>query len=139
MKTQVPDVRLRPTTAASAIALVALVTVLSGCGSAARMASDHVDASRIRQIRMNMSADDVTAILGQPFSIEPVPYRPGGVVMNYSRRVPYSWSYPMLWVHLTDGRVVEVYAKLYEGFDDRGVYTLNVDRQWESSDFSAIF
>ena len=121
------------------ISVSVLALILSGCGSAARLASDHVDASRIRQIRIAMTESDVAAILGQPFSIEPVPYRPGGTVMNYARRAPYAWSYPMLWVHLADGRVVEVYAKLYEGFDDRGVYTLNADRSWESADFGAIF
>jgi hypothetical protein len=124
---------------AGLIGVTALAVIMSGCASTARLASDRVDASRIRQIRLDMAESEVTAILGQPFSVERVPYRPGGVTMNYTKRAPYAWSYPMLWVHLSNGRVVEVYAKLYQGFDDRAVYALGADRRWESAEFGAIF
>lgn len=121
------------------ISVLALAIVLSGCVSAARLASDRVDASRIRQIRIDMAESEVRAILGQPLSVERVPSMPDSATMNYTKRALYAWSYPMLWVHLEDGRVVSVYAKLYKGFDDRGVYVLTADRLWESADFDAIF
>lgn len=45
----------------------------------------------------------------------------------------------MLWVHLTKGKVVEVYAKRHNTADSDGVYGLRADGRWESPRFALTF
>jgi hypothetical protein len=124
------------------LCVLLVAAIANACGRSAYLASSAIDAFAIRQVRLGMTVEEVVAILGQPFSIEPKPiefHGPDASTMNYSKRVPSAWSYPMLWVHLKNRRVVEVYAKSYVGWDDRGVYGLSRERQWEAADFESIF
>ena len=88
-----------------------------------------------------MSEEDVVAILGAPLKSGPSLNHEGRRTLTYTR-----WrlrpSYPMLWVHLEQGSVVEVYAKIYTdwGTDDEGVYGLSSQLQFESTEtFESIF
>jgi hypothetical protein len=59
-----------------------------------------------------MSESEVTAILGAPLSTKLDQTR-GVKTLEYARPVRGARWYPMLWVHLREDRVVEVYAKKY--------------------------
>ncbi len=95
----------------------------------------------IRAVRLGMTREEVEAILGPPMSSERTPYRERGVTLTYSRPVPFARWYPMLWVHLREGRVISVYAKRYIlwGIDDIGVYGLGAEGRWEGTEFQATF
>jgi hypothetical protein len=60
-----------------------------------------------------MSRDDVERILGRPVGVEKqdAPYGPNPETLVYFHRLPTPVNFPMLWVHLRDGKVYEVYAK----------------------------
>jgi SmpA / OmlA family len=103
-----------------------------------------VNVRAIRQIRIGMSQAEVEAILGEPFSTEKKDeyyYGTNAYVMRYSKPVQLARWFPMLWVHLKNGKVEEVYAKRYIlwGVDDEGVYGLDVDRHWEATSFKETF
>jgi hypothetical protein len=79
-----------------------------------------------------MTRQDVEAALGPAFAAEPEPsLGETRVVMTYTRPPALAYSYPMLWVHLEGGRVIEVYAKRYVwwGIDNTGIYLLSKDVQ----------
>jgi hypothetical protein len=109
-----------------------------GCGGRADLSSPLIDASSIRRVQLGMTESEVVSILGQPFSVEGRTDEPRHRVMNFSCPAGGYW-YPMLWVHLRDGRVNEVYAKRYEGWDDASVYSLTSERRWESPHFGETF
>jgi len=83
-----------------------------------------VTAEAIRAMRLEMSEDEVYRIIGPPFFTYPTSYGSRRITLQYTRRVLGARWYPMLWVHLEDGRVVDVYAKKYVrwGTDDLAVY-----------------
>ena len=126
----------------SFIVLISLTVVLGSCGRS-RLAGK-VTTTSVREIKYGMSKDEVLKILGHPFSIEPRSiqyYGRNAYTMNYSQPIEYARWYPMLWIHLKNNKVVEVYAKRYImfGVDDEGVYGLDDKRQWESKQFESTF
>ncbi len=79
-------------------------------------------------VRLGMERQDVEQILGMPYDVADDPSAGvGRQVMTYTQPARWAYSYPMLWVHLTDGRVHEVYAKRYIlwGVDDQGISSLS--------------
>ena len=83
-----------------------------------------------------MSRAEVGRILGAPFS--EAQEEPGHVVLTYSRRPFGARFYPMLWVHLHDGNVGEIYAKRYGLWvidDDIGIYGLSDETNFERPQF----
>jgi hypothetical protein len=96
----------------------------------------------IRAVRAGMTREEIEAILGPPVSAAPTGYyHEGGVTLTYARPVPFARWYPMLWVHLHEGRVISVYAKRYIawGMDDLGVYVRDGAQRWERAEFEATF
>ncbi len=106
--------------------------------------SGNVTRDKIKKIEIDMTEEQATAILGQPYSLEPYIQEHLGqqsFVMVYSKPVPWARWYPMLWIHLDDNSVTEVYAKRYVlwGFDDKGVYGLTKEKKWENKYFADTF
>ncbi len=101
-----------------------------------------VTRDRVRAIEVGMTQPEVRAILGEPISVEShVGQNDETVKLTYTRHTLAVRFHPMLWVHLRDGRVREVYAKRYGSWidDDIGIYVLNADRRWESPVFERLF
>ena len=88
-----------------------------------------------------MSRQEVEERLGPPLDIELDGFGRGDNIESlvYFRRRPMPIQYPMLWIHLRDGKVVEVYAKRHYTADSYGVYGLSVNHQWETRDFLTTF
>ena len=120
---------------ASVIGLVALAT-----GRGGEAVASGVTRDAIRSIRVGMTEGELVRILGEPLSSDFDAGR-GVRTLNYARAVPGARWYPMLWVHLREGRVSEVYAKKYVwwGKDDEGVYILNDAGQSETREFERTF
>jgi hypothetical protein len=87
-----------------------------------------------------MTRAEVERVLGTPLAEEQE--EPGHLVLTYSRPPFAARFYPMLWVHLRDGKVAEVYAKRY-GFwvidDDIGIYGLSKETNFERPEFTQLF
>jgi hypothetical protein len=102
-----------------------------------------ITVENIRAIRIGMSRQDVERFLGVPLHVEAdnatrtTTERVDTLV--YFRRLPPPLAYPMLWVHLRDGKVAEVYAKRHGLFDSWGVYGRSAARQWETAEFLSTF
>lgn len=107
----------------------------------ARHLSPGVTVDAIRAIQIGMTEEEVYSILGQPFHRGPASFDPAVLTLTYSKPVFLARWYPMLWVHLRDGRVIEVYAKRYIGWgtDDVVVYWLGEDGYWEAELFKQTF
>lgn len=98
-----------------------------------------VTATAVRRIEVGMKREQVGQILGAPrkewaerfFGVGGERHR---VVLQYARPVPWARWYPMLWVHLEAGSVVEVYAKRYDWIDDEGIYSQTASQRWEKTD-----
>jgi hypothetical protein len=107
--------------------------------------SGNVTIDRIKKIEIGMTEEQTVNILGQPYSIEPYNIQKNlgrrSFVMVYSKSVPGVMWYPMLWIHLENKLVTEVYAKRYGcwGFDDKGVYGLTKGKKWETESFKDTF
>lgn len=99
-----------------------------------------VTAQRVRSVRVGMPEREVLRLLGEPFRSRFDPTL-GRTSLEYARAPRFARSYPMLWVHLKDGKVAEVYAKKYVwwGLDDEGIYGATDDGAWESAAFEAAF
>ena len=98
-------------------------------------------AAEVRKIKLGMSADEVTGILGQPRTVEPssLPYLVGGTTFEYSQlRLA---SRPKLWVHFWEGKVVQVFAKEYPHLgDDNPIYLKSASHtSFEDPEFEAVF
>jgi hypothetical protein len=124
--------------------LLAAALLSSGCGKAwepfgRAELSERVSVGTIRELRLGMSREEVVALLGEPLSEGP--NHSGFYTLTFSKPVDVAGWYPMLWVHLRDGRVEQVFAKRYVewGIDDRGVYSLNDGGRWESNEFERTF
>jgi hypothetical protein len=118
--------------------LVTVALAASACLAQSNLPRD--TTSNVRKIQLGMSRQDVERWLGQPLSVEEDGY--GGKnteSLVYFRRLPPPIQYPMLWVHLRDGKVFEVYAKRHYTLDSYGVYVLSADLHWESPEFTATF
>ena len=88
-----------------------------------------------------MTEEDVLAILGPPFFGATASYDPEITTLTYSKPAYFAKWYPMLWVHLRDGRVRGIYAKRYSfwGEDDLGVYGSGIGGHWETDMFERTF
>lgn len=83
--------------------------------------AEAVTAKNIVRIRLGMSKKAVTGILGKPVKENN---------QTYTYTAEIAENHPMLWVHFNENEVVrEVYAKYYEGWDDRGIYGLSRTRE----------
>ena len=127
-----PGKRLR---LALVIVLVATSCDLTAPVCGARDMAAGITASTIRRVQIGMRRDEVERILGAPFAetARQYPAPDGGSVtlLEYSRPVRGARWYPMLWVHIERGAVIEVYAKRYVdwGTDDEGVYSRLPERE----------
>ena len=90
-----------------------------------------------------MTQRDVQDIIGPPVSVERHAWNhEETTTLTYSRHTMAARYHPMLWVHLREGKVREVYAKRYGLWildDDIGIYGLSADRRWESPIFEEMF
>ena len=121
------------------LVLVVLAVTASGCLTQSNLPAG-VTASNVRKIQLGMSRTDVEGLLGPPLSVEP--YSPGETnseSLIYFRGLPPPIHYPMLWVHLRDGKVFSVYAKRHDILNSWGVYVLSSSLKWESPEFVTAF
>ena len=114
--------------------------ILPACTGTGRDLGPQVTRDHVRAVRVGMTRTETETLLGAPFKEDIV--EPGHVELTYSRPPFGSRYHPMLWVHLRNGKVAEVYAKRYGFFfidDDIGIYGLNDDQQFERPEFSQLF
>lgn len=126
---------------AVALGLGAVSMLLSiSCSEPGGGVAHGVTRGGIRSVQLGMTEDDVMRFLGRPLAVKADRAR-GVTTLEYSRPVRTSQSYPMLWIHLKDGRVKEVYAKRYLnwGLDDEGAYVLSDAGRWEGRSFEEAF
>lgn len=120
------------------------LALLIGCGAAScgtgRDVGTTVTRSRIESIQVGMTQHQVEQLLGHPRSTEQA--SDGTVVLSYAKRPPGVRWYPMLWVHIKDGKTTEVYAKRC-GFvwwdEEVGVYRMSRSGTWKSPEFDSLF
>lgn len=98
-----------------------------------------VTPAAIRAIRVGMSHDAVTAILGQPLQTRA--WAPAEMLLLYAR--PHAlapWS-SRLWIYLRGGRVDTIQGERIPLIaDKRGVYLLQAERPpWATDEFEATF
>jgi hypothetical protein len=105
--------------------------------------SSAVTAERIKAVRVGMSQAEVVACLGEPKEVYWSEWvgSQRRLTLQFSQPVAGVRWYPMLWVHLQNGTVAEVYAKRYVlwGADDEGVYGLDEQGRWEAESFGPTF
>lgn len=94
----------------------------------------------IRAIQNGMTEEQVLAIIGPPLDRGPSSHDPEVTTLVYSKSAYFARWYPMLWIHLRDGRVIDVYGKRYIdwGVDDMGVYGTG-NGPWETEWFERTF
>lgn len=103
--------------------------------------AEGVTVEAIRAVQNGMSEEEVITILGEPVAYTRPVHYPDTITLTYSKPAYFARWYPMLWVHLRNGKVVEVYAKRYIdwGSDDVGVYGIGDDHRWETDLFEQTF
>lgn len=147
------------------IILIFLVILIYPMTHGRSKLSNKVTVESIRKIRLGMVKEEVIEILGKPFyvgkmfemGVVTVYYErdfekdelerekktgdkiKGNFTLCFSKPVPYSLWYPMLWVHFINGKVSSVYAKRYDFFQERGVYLYHKGKRWESDLFEETF
>jgi hypothetical protein len=91
-----------------------------------------VTAANIRRITLGMSRSDVQKILGPPrreivSRAHDSNRASEQFTLQFANKVRYALWCPMIWVNFDNGRVVNVYAKRYEGWciDYQVVYCLS--------------
>jgi hypothetical protein len=99
-----------------------------------------VSATGIRSIRTGMSEQDVNRIRGDPIDREDDTALHERTLL-YAKPVRGARWYPMLWIHLRDGRVSVVYGKksIWWRIDDEGVYLLDESGHSENPYFEETF
>ena len=137
--------------------LVVMLTVFACACSQGRI-GDRVTIDTIVAVQPGMSYAQVVGAMGVPFQMESelpphvehgvrmqgemVPTSdPGGahVLLTYSEPGGWLATYPMVWVHLRDGKVSEIYVKRYPAGgpflgDDEGIYGYSTDQpRWQKS------
>lgn len=119
------------------ISILACVTVaLASCRSP-QIASS-VNPTSIRSVKIGMTEQQVTAILGQPLRIRP--WGPSAVIYDYA--VPgWALSSSGLWIYFEKGAVRTVQGKRHRLIgNDQAVYEARNDRPtFESPDFESTF
>lgn len=129
-----------PTKAFAHILGALSVVACAGCIGTGRDVGPLVTRANIQAIQLGMDRNEVEALLGSPFSVETE--RNGDLLLIYSRRPLGVRWYPMLSVHLRDGKVAEVYAKRYGLLvfdDDIGIYVLSNRARSKSPEFDRLF
>lgn len=125
------------------IALLTAGLLVVGCVGTGADMGPLVTRDRVRAIKVGMTQPEVRDILGEPISVDSLVWQNDETVrLTYTRHTLTARFHPMLWVHLRDGRVREVYAKRYGSWildDDIGIYVLNAERRWESPVFERVF
>jgi hypothetical protein len=124
-----------------AVTTLLLLVMTAGCFTQSNIPSG-VTGENIRRVELAMTRAEVEGILGPPVEVErreAKDYGPDAETLIYFHRLPIPRHYPMLWVHLANGRVVEVYAKRHNTAESDGMYGLSADRQWEAADFMSTF
>lgn len=125
----------------STLALLAIPLSFAGWWTThgVRLLADGVSVESIRAVHPGMTEDEVVTVLGPPTDRGPADH-PDLTTLTYSRPAYFAKWYPMLWVHLRDGKVDHVYAKRYVdwGTDDLAVY-ISADHRWESELFEPTF
>lgn len=103
--------------------------------------AEGVTVESIRAVENGMTEEEVVAILGNPIERAPSVNYPDAITLTYSKPAYFAKWYPMLWIHLRNDRVVDIYAKRYIdwGTDDIGVYGTGNDHQWETDLFEQTF
>lgn len=120
-----------------------LTTGLStaGCEYRGGLAPE-VTPARILSLKPGMTYYQVVEVIGEPIAARKkldlgqmaptTEVERGPVILDYARPVPWASSHPMLWIHLQDGVVVDIYAKR-GGFGtpgDEGVYGYSLHGRW---------
>ena len=103
--------------------LVAACGFSYGCVGTSHAAGSLVTKKHIRAVRIGMSQNELEQTLGAPISVQI--YSDDHRELTYTRWPTGARYYPMLWVHMTGNRVIEVYAKRYGWWlidDDIGIY-----------------
>jgi hypothetical protein len=128
------------------MAVGGLFSILAGCTSVqyARSADGRVvTQEKLRAVAIGMSEAEVEAMLGPPATVLPTPLHPGGHSLRYGGWKTLSSHYTVLWVHLNaEGRVVEIYSKLYGTWspdDEPRAFVRTADRHWEGKVFATAF
>jgi outer membrane protein assembly factor BamE (lipoprotein component of BamABCDE complex) len=102
-----------------------------------------ITRAMVRAIAPGMTEPEVRAILGPPASIDGPGHAGWGKTFQYGGARPLASAYTVLWVHFTsDGRVREIYAKLYPTSplaDEWGVYSFGAEKRWEGAHFARAF
>lgn len=86
--------------------------------------SEHIKATKILQVKLGMSKNDVIEILKEPVRKYSKNHQ-GYTTFQFTEE--HKCNYPMLWVHFDSLGVREVYAKYYDWIDDSGIYVLIKD------------
>ena len=108
--------------------------VLLGCTGYGHDVGQQVTRDHIRAIRLGMTRADVEALLGKPFAENHD--EPDHTFLTYSRKPSGVRFFPMLWVHLQNGKVSGVYSRRYDRLlvhDDVPVYWLEGDIRMEGN------
>ena len=102
-----------------------------------------VKRDTVRAVKLGMTQSEVQSVIGPPISIERhVSNDEETTTLTYARHPMAARFHPMLWIHLKEGKVREVYAKRYGPWildDDIGIYVVTAERRWESPVFEALF
>jgi len=122
---------------------VVLATTFAACAERVSSLAPLVTRDGIRAIKVGMTREEVEAILGTPITFSKE-YADSDSdrwhLMTYSRTAFGGMWYPMLWVHLEDGRVSSVYAKAYASdMSERGLYCHSESENWETPEFQRMF
>ena len=107
-----------------------------------------ITAARVRRVALGMSHEEVARLLGaarqtnysEVVGTDKSLRRLATLV--YSQPVRSAFGYPMLWIHLEDGKVRGVCAKHYYlwGADDTTLYSLDIGhRSWGAPYFAEYF
>jgi hypothetical protein len=113
-----------------------VAVAVSGC--APPQIVSQLNPASIRSIRVGMTEQQVTTILGKPLRIRPW----GEASAIYDYAIPgWGFSSPALWIYLEKGMVHTVQGKRYQMFgQDKAVYEARGDRPtFESPEFESTF
>jgi len=141
MEYRLPEFGMNPWRNAIRVLLVLSGVAGAGCFTQSNIPYS-VTAANIRRVELGMSGEQVKQLLGTPVSLEPRDsryYGNGAESLVYFHRLEGLWHYPMIWVHLSGNRVIEVYAKRHNTWDSVGVYGINAKGRWESPLFAETF
>jgi SmpA/OmlA family protein len=125
------------------IEIAALVATVTACAERGSSLGPLVTRDGIRAIKVGMTRREVEAVFGPPVTFSKQfedSQSDRWHLMTYSRAVFRAKQYPMLWIHLEDGRVRSVYAKAYAwNMNGRPLYCHSKSENWEFPEFEEMF